>query len=211
MALKEIGSRVREVVRQAFGGLGFKKRTGDVFTHDLSQEVLGWIGLNRATQGRPRVLEINPVVGLRHQPAERFVAELRGEKFHPYLPPTLSVHLGYLMPEREYRPWLFPEAEDPEPRAVRMVQAVSEFGVPFMEENSSLERIVSTIEMSGFGIPEQHHFRLPVMYHLLWRMRSTEEYIAKRLSELGTRDDLAAQHYRCFGEALRQRMRDATR
>src|SRR5690606_27740771 len=97
MALKEIRSRVLELVRAELAGLAFEKRAGDIFTRDLTSEVLGWIGLNRATRGRPGVLEINPVVGVRHQPIERLLAELRGEKAHPYVPPTLSVHLGYLM------------------------------------------------------------------------------------------------------------------
>ncbi len=207
MALKEVRSRVLGVVREELADLGFKKRAGDIFTRDLGPEVLGWIGLNRATKGRPGVLEINPVVGVRHQPTERLLAELRKEKVHPYVPPTLSVHLGYLMPEREYRPWLFPEGKDSEGQTRRMVQAVSGFGVPFMEENSTLERMVATIEASGFGVPEQNHYRLPVMYYLLERRGTAEEYIAKRLSDLGERDDLAARQYRCFAEALRQRMK----
>lgn len=206
MALKEIRSRVLELVRAELAGLAFTKRAGDIFTRDLTSEVLGWIGLNRATRGRPGVLEINPVVGVRHQPIERLLAELRGEKAHPYVPPTLSVHLGYLMPERAYRPWLFPEGEDPEAEAMRMVQAIGEFGVPFMRENAALEPLVATLETSAFGIAEQRHYRLPVMYFLLDRKARAEEYIAERLGELRARDDLAARHYRSFAEALRQRM-----
>lgn len=76
--------------------LGFKKRAGDVFTVDLDEDVLGWLGLNRATEHRPAgEVEINPVVGVRHQVVERIVAECRGEKFHAYQPPTVSTPLGY--------------------------------------------------------------------------------------------------------------------
>jgi len=206
MALKEIGLRVREVVREELAGLGFKKRVGDIFTRNINSAVLGWLGLNRATKGRPGVLEINPVVGVRHQPTERLLAELREEKFHAYVPPTLSVHLGYLMPERKYTPWLFPEGEDPAKQARCMIQAVSDFGVPFMEENATLKSMVTTIEASGFGIPEQQHFRLPVMYYLMEQKDRSEEYIENRLRELCERDDLAAHHYRSFAEAIHQRM-----
>lgn len=207
MVLKEIVSRVREVAGSELAELGFKKRADDIFTRNMNREVLGWLGLNRATKGRPGVLEINPVVGVRHQPTERLLAELREEKFHAYVPPTLSVHLGYLMPERRYIPWLFPEGEDPAKRARRIIQAVSEAGLPFMEENATLESMAATMEASGFGIPEQQHFRLPVMYYLMGQKGRAEEYIENRLRELGERDDLAAQHYRSFTEALTQRMK----
>jgi len=206
MALKEIGLRVREVVREELAGVGFKKWVVDIFTRKINSAVLGWLGLNRATKGRPGVLEINPVVGVRHQPTERLLAELREEKFHAYVPPTLSVHLGYLMPERKYTPWLFPEGEDPAKQARCMIQAVSDFGVPFMEENATLKSMVTTIEASGFGIPEQQHFRLPVMYYLMEQKDRSEEYIENRLRELCERDDLAAHHYRSFAEAIHQRM-----
>lgn len=207
MALKEIGSRVREVVREDLAGLGFKKRAGDIFTRNINSEVLGWLGLNRATKGRLGVLEINPVVGVRHQPTERLLAELREEKFHAYVPPTLSVHLGYLMPERKYTPWLFPEGEDPAKQASSMIQAVSESGVSFMDENATLESMVATMKASGFGIPEQQHFRLPVMYYLMGQKGRAEEYIESQLNELGERDDLAAEYYRSFAKVLRQRMK----
>jgi hypothetical protein len=199
---------MRALVQLQLADMGFKKRTEDIFTRDLSSDVSGWIGLNRAIRRRAKILEINPVVGVRHQPTERLVAELQGIKFHPYVPPTLSVHLGYLTPEQAYKPWLFPETADPEPIAARMVHEILEFGVPFMQDNSSLERIVLTINESGYGIPEQHHYRLPVAYYLLGRTRTADEYMARRLREIGMRDDLASRDYQCFVETLRQRMRE---
>ncbi len=207
MALKETRLRVLEAVREELADVGFRKRAADIFTRDLSREVLGWVGLNRATRRRIGGLEINPVAGVRHQPTEELLAELRKNKAHPYVPPSLSVHLGYLMPKREYNPWLFKENKDSRPQSRRLVQAITEYGVPFMEENSALEQLVSTIEASGYGIPEQNQFRIPVMYLLLDQRKTAQENIEKRLSDLGQRDDLAARHYRFFAEALGRRLK----
>ena len=47
-------------------------------------------------------VEVNPVIGIRHQAVERLVAELRHEKFHSYLPPTVSSPIGYVMPDEYF-------------------------------------------------------------------------------------------------------------
>jgi hypothetical protein len=79
---------------------GWRKRAGWIFTRELDEEFLLWLGLNRATKYHP--LGINPVVGIRYQPLERLLAELRGAKPHTYIPPTISTPLGYLTDENRY-------------------------------------------------------------------------------------------------------------
>jgi hypothetical protein len=89
-------------------GLGFKKRAGEIFTMGLSHDVIGWLGLNRATRHRQRgEVEIYPIVGVRHQEVERLVSELRGDRFHSYVPCTLSTPVGYLLPQQAYAAWVF--------------------------------------------------------------------------------------------------------
>ena len=110
----------------------FKKRTRDVFTLDLAPGVLGWLGLNRATQHHtPGAVEINPVVGVRFETVERLVAECRGEKFHAYLPPTVSSPIGYVMPQKQYMGWVFSPGRSDE-AATDMTDAIAADGVAFM-------------------------------------------------------------------------------
>ena len=89
--------------------LGFRKRAGELFTCVLADDVLGWPGFKRGH--RAGVVEINPVLGVRHQIVERQVAEAVGEKFHQYIPPTISTPLGYLM-VRHYKAWLLASIDD---------------------------------------------------------------------------------------------------
>jgi len=54
-----------ETVRQPLAELGFRKRAGGVFTSDLGDDVLGWLGLNTASE-HVKGVEVAPVVGVRH-------------------------------------------------------------------------------------------------------------------------------------------------
>lgn len=95
-----------DAVRGPLAELGFRKRAGGIFTVDLEPDVLGWLGLNRASEHQPSgSFEVNPVIGLRLQRVEREVARLTSQPFHQYIPPSASSPLGYLMPEARYRAW----------------------------------------------------------------------------------------------------------
>jgi ABC-type branched-subunit amino acid transport system ATPase component len=59
-----------EAWRAALGSAGFRKRSGDVYTRQVAEDVLGWLGLNRAVNRGDGLLEVNPVVGVRHQVLE---------------------------------------------------------------------------------------------------------------------------------------------
>lgn len=193
-----------EIATRLLCETGFSKRRNEIFTFELNEETIGWVGLNRAIHRGDRLLEVNPVVGVRHQPLERRIATLRKEKFHAYIPPTVSVHLGYLMPDRTYVPWLFSMEKDKVSLATKMVESLNEYGRPFMEANQSLEAICRTMETSGFGVPHQLTYRLPVAYFLLGNSRRAEEYLKPEERKLLGRTDLAAQQYLMFSKRLRE-------
>ncbi len=172
----------------------------------MDPDALGWLGLNRAVNQGDGVLVINPVVGMRSQPVERLVAELTDEKLHPYLPPTVTRHLGYLMPEVSYVPWLFARLPDAAVIAGRMARAVKEHGLPFMSRNADLAALVETMASSKHGIPDQTAYRLPVGCFLLGRYDAAEEHLRRWQSHLGSRQDPAAGGYRSFAAAFEARL-----
>lgn len=149
-----------QVVLPLLVALGFKKRGGDVFTLDVAPGVLGWLGLNRATRHRAiGEVEINPVVGVRFQEVERVVAECRGEKFHAYQPPTISSPLGYLMPEKKYRAWVFsPDCEGDV--ATDMVGAIATHGIAYMRSAAELGELRRRLQ-DGSGFAQQLAYRAP--------------------------------------------------
>lgn len=197
-ALAEMASRLQD--------LGFKKRAGAVFTHEVADGVLGWLGLNRASRHLPAgQFEVNPVVGIRHQDIERIVAELREEKFHAYQPPTVSTPLGYLTPGSRYQAWIL-GASDAGAGAEGLIAAVASFGLPFMESGVGLPELRLLLD-KGLGFDHQLVYRRPVALAVSGDLTRSLQFIDAAEAELGDRGDAAAAELRSFIAAFRERFR----
>jgi hypothetical protein len=185
--------------------MGLRKRAGDVFTLDLAPGVLGWLGLNRATQHRVQgEVEINPVVGVRFQDVERLVAECRGEKFHAYQPPTISSPLGYLMPDKKYAAWLF--ASGPSEEVARdMANAIATHGVPFMRSVVDLVELRRRLQDRS-GFEHQLAYRRPAAAMVAGDAKQARALLDDALAAIGARTDLAAADFRRFAESLGGRL-----
>ncbi len=209
MSAPNLTADVFKTVGELLGDLGFRKRSGEVFTRALEADVLGWVGLNRAYRRGEDRLEVNPVVGVRHQGVERVVAELRDRPFHAYQPPTVSMPLTYLTPAARYEPWLFDRGPAIPEVASALVRAVAEHGVPFMQAATTLDQLRELTER-GQGFAHQLVYRRPVVAMLIGDRAEARRSLEDALAELGDRGDVAAVEYRLFTERLLQRLdRDA--
>jgi hypothetical protein len=189
---------LREPLEQA----GFRKRAGEVFTIELVDGVLGWLGLNHASRHRrPGEAEVNPVVGVRHQAVERLVAELRGEKFHEYQPPTVSTPIGYVMPAHRYMAWVFGAEHGPVP-TTELMAAVTHYGLPFMRSLVGLPAVLEAINQGLCHYPE---YRRPAVLAVMGRHGDATAAVERAVDELGDRSDAAAQQLRRFAEEFRRR------
>jgi hypothetical protein len=197
---------VSKLAARELARAGFRKRSGDIFTREIEKEVLGWLGLNRAVTRQDGKLEINPVVGVRNQQIERLVADLMGSKSHPYIPPTISTHLGYLGPGARYTPWLFEQTDDLPADVSEMVEAVTTYGLPFMEKNKRLREMTSSLESGKFGPSHQTAYRLPVAYWLLGEKAQAVRTLDSKLAASTGRSDPGSQQYQKFAERLRKRI-----
>lgn len=194
----------RDGLQVRLEAVGFKKRAGQVFTMEVGDGVLGWLGLNRANRHRPPgEVEINPVVGVRHQAVEQVVAELRGEKFHPYQPPTVSTPLGYLMPGERYRAWVLTTGAEHE--AADLVDAVEKYAVPFMTATSDLATLCQRLD-ERMGFDHQLVYRRPAARLLAGDSPRARELLEAAAADLGDRDDAAAAEFRRFADAFRHRI-----
>jgi hypothetical protein len=197
--------RYRDAIVAALAKIGLKKRAGYVFTLDLAPNVLGWLGLNRATRHHgPGEVEINPIIGVRFQDIERLVAECRGEKFHAYLPPTVSSPLGYLMPENKYMAWMFVPGGSEEV-ASDMANAIAMHGVPFMRSALGLADVRPRLQ-DCFDPSNKLDYRRPVAALLAGDIEQAHALLENSLATLGARTDLAAEDFRRFAKSLRGRL-----
>jgi hypothetical protein len=207
MGAKKPIAEVSRVASSLLAELGFAKRNGDIFTKPIDDEVLGWLGLNRAVARSDDLLEINPVVWVRHQQLEKLVATLSGRAFHAYIPPTASMHLGYLMPERHYVPWVV--GGHVELVVQEMVKAIADHGLPFIERNAVLGTLVSTMGGGEVGAREQVAYRLPVAYLLLGDIERARGALERSSATLGERRDAAAEAFRSFASQLERRLQSS--
>ena len=182
--------------------VGFRKRKAGIFTIDVGEEVLGWLGLNNAYHPGEDALEVNPVVGVRHQGVERLVAQLGAREFHPYLPPTVSSPIGYLMPAKRYTYWLFRRSEPPQPRMAELVSAVAAYGLSFMRSTSSLDELRHQIE-AGTGIPYALAYRLPVVCLMAGDESGALAALEESVQALGDKQDPYSVEFRAFSKRFR--------
>ena len=194
-----------ESVTPLLAQMGFKKRSGWLFTTELEPDVLGWLGLNRATEHRAKgEVEVNPVVGVRFQRVERLVAELRGEKFHGYIPPTINRPIGYLLPEAKYRGWIFGPGRAND-TAKDMVSIVEKYGLPFMRSIRGLSELLQMLE-ARYGFDHLIMYRRPVTCFLAGDTAQARTLVEESLAAIGVREDLAAAEFRKFAAAFLNRL-----
>jgi hypothetical protein len=196
--MQEVFARARAELERA----GFKPRVHEIYTRALDADAVGWVGLNNAFDSHARVLRINPVIGVRYQPVERLVAEMCGLKFHAYVPPTVTIPLGYLMPEDTYRTWDFQEGEELHSVAASMACALTDYGLPFMTARAAPEALTATLRDRRFQVGEQAEYRIPALLYLLGREEEAKAYLRERLTALSTANYPAADFYRNFAHAL---------
>ena len=198
----DVARRALEACGTYLKPMGFKKRAGATFTCLVSEDVLGFVGLNSASNRPAGPFEINPVVGVRHQPLERAVAELSGRKPHGYVPPSLSKPIGYLMPESRYRAWLFDDQESVDDVAGSLCAAIAEFGTAYLRDHDSLEAIVAGLSAAEHTPGDAIAMRLSVGLALLGDSARARQTVEQELGDLGDRQDLAAEYFRDFARAL---------
>lgn len=190
-----------EAVRPRLTSRGWRKRSGEIYTFDLSDGFYGWLGLNRAANYRP--LQINPVVGLRYEPLMRLVAELYAhkERYGPSV--TISSPVGYLTPERRFLQLSIDSFADVDVAADELARLVDDYGLPFARNHATLRNLERAMEDGKFVAgPEDAMRRLPALHAVSGRYDEARAAAANFRSSLSDRSDLAAQQGRAYLAAL---------
>jgi len=201
---------VLDAAREPLAALGFAPRRAGIFTMPMGDDFAGWLGLNTAAEGlRGEAVRISPVVGVRHQPTERLVAELTGRPFHRYTPPTIRAGLGELESPRRHATWLV-EREDPGGAIGDVVASIAATGVPFVEQNSDVATLCRRLA-EGLSSDVGEPYRLPVALLLAGAGDAASTVVSDAIAGLAGRSDGAASNYRKFAESFERYVTDAQR
>ncbi len=203
---KDFTKAVFALVQERLVSLGFRKRKQGILSLPVAEDVLGLVGLNKATGGRgPGILEINPVVGVRNQRVERLVAELVGEPFDELSPFSAGANVGYLSPQSKYQPFIFTETAPLYGPADQLVDAIRTHGIPFIQSNVPLPMLLETMRLNRFAIQIVAVYRIPVALHLLGKCAEADTVLNDELARLEVRTDPAAERFRVFANRLKER------
>lgn len=205
-----VTDEVLDAAREPLAALGFTPRRAGICTMRVSDDFIGWLGLNTAAEGlRGEAVRVTPIVGVRHQPTERLVAELTGRTFHGYTPPTIRAGLGELESPRRHATWLV-ERADPGGSIGDIVAHVAETGVPFFEQNSDIAALCSRLA-DGLSTDMGEPYRHPVALLLAGAADAAVKLVADAIAHLGGRSDGAASTYRKFADRFERYVGEAQR
>jgi hypothetical protein len=197
-AMSSLKSETLAACQAALAQLGFVKR-GGALLQERGSGASGWIGLNLATQGLPRSLKVNPVIGVQFSHLDDIQRRLRDDV--PNKPmPIISRPLGYLMPEKSFRSWEFLEDGDGEQVASSLADAVRKYGEPYIATYCNWAVFSRDVDNEGFLMEHERAKVLPVVYLINGKREEARRIIEIELGRVADSTDMYAESYRRFAE-----------
>lgn len=147
MTLSALKKEALAACGERLKGIGFEGyKGGIIYGLKMRPEFLMTVGLLAALRDEPGAVTIAPVVGVRSGQVQALVDKFSGglDQVGP-MTTTVTSPLGYLMPERTYRRWVFRSKEEASSVAEDLVSAVQEYGMTFADHNATLEQLTSTL------------------------------------------------------------------
>jgi hypothetical protein len=200
--MASVASTLRSLVSE-MKRIGFRKLArDDIYTIELAESIIGIVGMNRASSGgRAGELELWPLMGLRHNEVQEIVSELKGKEPGDFQPATVFWPLRYIMPEELREHWMFTPENAPEMARV-VADAIEKWGLPWMREHASLEKICELAE-GEFGFDSQLNYTRPVIWQLLDQPERAKALINE--VEAGLTDNPYGVRFREYVAAFQKR------
>ena len=181
--------------------LGFARGRGQLLASPVSDQVWAIVGLNKAIEADH--VEVNPVMGLRHEAIQSLIRESLGLPELAVYSMTMSASLGYLMPEPRYRPVIV--TSDLRQAANDLAVDVERYGLPFVRKHKELAEIAEAVQSPPFNGEHIRVYGLPAAYFLIGDYSAMEDVLKEHLKDLAGKIYPAAVQYRQFARVLRAR------
>jgi hypothetical protein len=192
-------------IQENLQALLFCKKRGEGFYRELGKDTDGYVGLNLATRLPNNSIGISPIVGVSYAPIEDRIQKLCTTS--PFLnDATLTTAVGYLTPEKRFLQWVFDPAlgDTMGSEIAKIARSIEQYGLPFMQEHTSLESIITELEATRYTVNDLRRYRLPVAYLLAGKRDEALKLLGQELEAMNERTDPAALQYRDFAQAVRE-------
>lgn len=210
MRTKEFRKQVEAYIRERLSQRGFKPK-GGAYIIEVQPEILGFSSVGTVTHRGDGLIGYAPLVGIESIRMRKELNRLEGEKPNRRQA-SLTIMLGYLMPEKRFLEWLMNPLESIDQRREmeQMCRAIELYGMPFMREFGSMNAIAHSLETMQYSYRERVLFHLPVAYRLLGQEEKARELVTRSLVEMTARKDILATDFQSFAQRFLEPM-DAER
>jgi hypothetical protein len=138
-------SQTLRSLRPSLEAIGLVRRRDSFYTMDTAPGFAFCVGLGSTVGGHPKgVRGVWPVVGVRHDPTERLLAQFRA--LRTPLMHTVGTPLGYLTPMKQFREWELSTSQQYDDARYDLASAIQEWGMPFFRAYDSLESLLQALD-----------------------------------------------------------------
>lgn len=200
--LEDRKKQFHELIRRHLAELGFTK-SGERYRLLLTPEATGILSASGVARRGPdgTALEIFSKAGVLYKPLDELLVDLKSLSKSPTLW-HYGIHIGYLMPEHTYTPWLFEPGVDMTEGALEFVDCVERYVVPYLRALASPDALAEAV-LTDTASPV-HKFKAPAILYLLGRY---EEALAMLT---GTRQERPGDDkFKDFAERLAAKIEEA--
>ncbi len=157
-----------------------QRRKARIFTQTTTGKNLRWVGLAIEERRASDSIFLTPNIGYRHQRLHAVMAEVEGEKFHQYLPPTVAINIGYLETESRSLSIKVTDLSSAYDAAENLVERIIADGLPFCD-SMTLETIIQILpEITTW---EDAGERLLIAYYLMGKDElELKDFSAERIA-----------------------------
>lgn len=172
---------IKSIVKEICNNLGYKTRYSS-YAKLISSDVYSTLFFNVAHYGVKGHSFVAPRIGVLHLKVEKLLYDVsRMEWYRKPDFPTISEHIGYILPYNKWVEWDFTEgARDTAAKASDMQNKIQQCALSYSAQYSDLGDIIAYAERLSYGSAHQEMIiRLPIMYYLVGRKDLGLKYIER--------------------------------
>lgn len=165
--MDELRKNIMDLLESKLKNHGFiRKKTYEMFVKQIDENIIQTIGFPSAHHGLKGTLFLAVSLGVTYRREHKLEMKLRNinTNWPDYVGLKIGIPIGYLMPENNFKEWRFSINEDITNEGYNMLDAIMQYGMPFLNELSNQDNLIYGLEVGKYkGVPE---FQLPVFYYL---------------------------------------------